>query len=99
VADALTRTEVERIAALASLALTDAELDAFTRQLADVLAYARQIQELDTSGVPPTAYVLTRRPVDRPDEPAPPLDRSEVLAAAADAVSGAGLFRVPRVIG
>ena len=49
--------EVERIAALANLELTDDEKQLFARQLADILSYAQQIQQLDTSGVPATAHV------------------------------------------
>ena len=57
--DVLSRAEVARIAELAHLELTDAEAEAFTRQLGDILAYATQVQALDTSGVPPTSHVLT----------------------------------------
>src|SRR5690606_3599163 len=53
----LSPTEVRRIAALAQLALTDEEVDLFTRQLAQILAYAEQVQAIDTSGVPPTAHM------------------------------------------
>jgi aspartyl-tRNA(Asn)/glutamyl-tRNA(Gln) amidotransferase subunit C len=96
--DALTRADVERIAALASLELTEEEADTFTRQLAEILAYARQVQQLDTTGVAPTAHVLAGA-FDRSDDPAPSLDREQALAAAPDAAGDAGLFRVPRVIG
>lgn len=95
----LTREEVVRIAALASLELTDDEVETFTRQLAQILEYARQVQQIDTTGVPPTAHGVSMHPVDRADDPGPSLDRSEVLAAAPDAAPEAGLFRVPRVIG
>ncbi len=97
--DRLSRHEVERIAALASLALTPEETETFTRQLADILAYAEQVQQLDTTGVPPTAHVLGWPPLDRPDETQPSSDRTVVLAQAPDAAEDAGLFRVPRVIG
>jgi aspartyl-tRNA(Asn)/glutamyl-tRNA(Gln) amidotransferase subunit C len=94
----LTRAEVTRIAALARLDLTPDELDLFTRQLGDILDYVEQIRGLDTSGVEPTSHGLNR-PVERPDAPAPSLQRSEALAAAPDAAPEAGLFKVPRVIG
>jgi aspartyl-tRNA(Asn)/glutamyl-tRNA(Gln) amidotransferase subunit C len=97
--DDLTRADLERIAALASLELTDDEAETFTAQLAQILAYARQVQELDTSGVEATAHVLSHAPLDRPDEPRPSLDRAGVLAQAPDPAPEAGLFRVPRVIG
>ena len=97
--EVLTREEVVRIAALASLELTDAEVETFTRQLAGILDYARQVQQIDTTGVPPTAHGVSMHPVDRPDEPRPSLDRAGLLAAAPDPAPEAGLFRVPRVIG
>jgi aspartyl-tRNA(Asn)/glutamyl-tRNA(Gln) amidotransferase subunit C len=97
--DILTREEVERVAALASLELTEAEIETFTRQLAEILEYARQVQQIDTAGVPPTSHGVAARPVDRPDEPRPSIGREEVLSAAPDPALQAGLFRVPRVIG
>ena len=97
--DALSRADVARIAALAHLELTDAEADAFTRQLSDILAYAAQVQALDTSGVPPTSHVLTGVTVDRDDVEKPSLDRQTAVAAAPDGDEHRGLFRVPRVIG
>jgi aspartyl-tRNA(Asn)/glutamyl-tRNA(Gln) amidotransferase subunit C len=98
-ADLLTRADVERIAALASLELTEAEVAIFTRQLTEILEYARQVQQLDTTGVPPTSHVLAGQPLDRADEPRPSLDRATALSAAPDPAPDAGLFRVPRVIG
>jgi aspartyl-tRNA(Asn)/glutamyl-tRNA(Gln) amidotransferase subunit C len=47
----LTHEEVDRIAALANLALTDRERDLFARQLADILGYADEISKVDTQGV------------------------------------------------
>jgi aspartyl-tRNA(Asn)/glutamyl-tRNA(Gln) amidotransferase subunit C len=95
----LTIADVERIAALAQLELTDEEKRLFTRQLADILAYAEQVQAIDTSGVAATAHVLAGQRVERPDEPRPSLPREDALANAPDADHDAGLFRVPRVIG
>ena len=98
-ADELTRAEVTRIAQLAHLALTDAEIETFTRQLGDILRYAQQIQAIDTSGVPPTSHVLAGAPIERGDEVRPGLNRDVVLSEAPDAAVDAGFFRVPRVIG
>lgn len=93
----LTRGEVTRIADLARLALTDEEVDLFTKQLGDILGYVEQIQGLDTTGVTPTAHVLNR-PTERPDAPAPTLARADALDNAPDAAPEAGLFKVPRVL-
>ena len=95
----LSVADVERIAALAHLELTDAEKQLFTRQLAEILAYAEQVQELDTTGVPATAHVDVTHRAEREDEPRPSLPVADALDAGADADLSAGLFKVPRVIG
>ena len=94
----LTKHDVQRIAELARLALTDDEVDLFTRQLGDILTYVEQIRALDTTGVAPTSQVLNR-PVERDDVPQPALSRQDLLRNAPDAALEAGLFKVPRVIG
>jgi aspartyl-tRNA(Asn)/glutamyl-tRNA(Gln) amidotransferase subunit C len=94
----LTRQDVQRIAELARLALTDEELDLFTQQLGDILTYVEQIRALDTSGVAPTSQVLNL-PIEREDTPQPTLLRADLLRNAPDAAIEAGLFKVPRVIG
>ena len=96
--DSLTRADVERVAALAQLELTPDEIALFTRQLADVLTYAAELQALDTSGVPATAHVGQAH-AERDDEPRPSLSVADALANAPDGELEAGLFRVPRVIG
>jgi aspartyl-tRNA(Asn)/glutamyl-tRNA(Gln) amidotransferase subunit C len=95
----LTIADVERIAMLAQLELTDDEKHLFTRQLADILAYAEQVQAIDTSGVPATAHVNSAQRRERDDEPRPSLAVEDAIANAPDAAPDAGLFRVPRVIG
>ena len=98
VSTTLTIADVERVAALAHLELTDEEKHLFTRQLADILAYAEQVQAVDTAGVPATSHVNAQG-VERDDEPKPSLPVDEAVANAPDAAPSAGLFRVPRVIG
>src|SRR5260221_8129546 len=93
-----TRDEIAAIAALAHLELDASEIDLFARQLGDILAYAEVVQQIDTTGVPPTASVLAHG-ADRPDEIVASLDRTEVLAAAPDAAVETGFFKVPRGIG
>ena len=94
-----TRDQIGAIAALAHLELDASEIDLFARQLGEILAYAEVVQQLDTSGVPPTASVVSSHPSDRPDEVRPSIDRGDALAGAPDAAVDAGFFRVPRVIG
>ena len=93
-----TRDQITAIAALAQLELDASEIEMFARQLGDILAYAEVVQQIDTTGVPPTASVVGVGAADRPDEVAACLDRDEALAAAPDAALDAGFFRVPRVI-
>jgi aspartyl-tRNA(Asn)/glutamyl-tRNA(Gln) amidotransferase subunit C len=95
----LTVADVERIAALAYLELTDEEKLLFTRQLADILSYAEQLQAVDTTGVPATAHVHAAQRFERDDELRPSLSGEDAIANAPDGVADAGLFRVPRVIG
>jgi aspartyl-tRNA(Asn)/glutamyl-tRNA(Gln) amidotransferase subunit C len=93
----LTRDEVRHIAELARLELTDAEVELFTRQLADILTYASEVSAIDTTGVAPTSHVATA-PRWREDVPGPSLDRATILKNAPDAAPAAGLFRVPKVL-
>lgn len=98
----MTRTlgeaDVRKIAALARLALTEGEIELFTRQLADILTYAEQLQAVDTTGVVPTSHPLATGTVWREDVVVPSLDRSVVLAQAPEASERAGLFKVPKVL-
>ncbi len=93
----LTRQDAAYVARLARLALTDDELDRYAQQLAAVLEHAGRVAALDTAGVAPTAHPLPLQNVLRPDEPAPSLDRDEVLGQA-PAVED-HRFRVPRILG
>jgi aspartyl-tRNA(Asn)/glutamyl-tRNA(Gln) amidotransferase subunit C len=93
----LTRQEAQYVARLARLALSDAELDLYASQLANVLEHAAAVSALDTEGVEPTAHPLPLRNVMRQDEPMASLDRDVVLEAAPAAESGR--FKVPRILG
>jgi len=93
---ALSRAEVEHIAALAHLELTPQEIERYREQLSAILEYAAAIQEVDTSAIPPTATVLPLRNVMREDAPGPSLPHEDVLANAPDAE--AGCFRVRAIL-
>lgn len=97
-ADTLTRADVERIATLARLELTPDEVILFAGQLTAILAYADQVQQVDTSGIQ-VAPAAAENTAARDDRPAPSLDRDRVLTQAPAADRGAGLFKVPRVLG
>jgi aspartyl-tRNA(Asn)/glutamyl-tRNA(Gln) amidotransferase subunit C len=92
----LTMEEVEHIARLARLKLSDEEKSRYRGQLSAILDYAARLQDLDTAGIPPTSSVLPPRTVLRADKPKPCLSRDELLANAPDAA--AGQFRVPPVL-
>jgi aspartyl-tRNA(Asn)/glutamyl-tRNA(Gln) amidotransferase subunit C len=92
----LTRADVEHVARLARLALTEDEIEQFTRELGVILDHAEQVAALEIGDVPPTAHPLPLVNVLRADAPRPSLDRDEVLAMAPDAEDGR--FRVPRIL-
>jgi aspartyl-tRNA(Asn)/glutamyl-tRNA(Gln) amidotransferase subunit C len=96
-ASRISRADVEHVARLARLALSDAEIEQLTAELGAILEHAAQISALDTAGVPPTSHPLPVVNVLRPDEPRSGLDRDEVLAQAPDAEDHR--FRVPRILG
>jgi aspartyl-tRNA(Asn)/glutamyl-tRNA(Gln) amidotransferase subunit C len=91
----LTQDEVRHVAELAKLRLTEAEIEQFAGQLSAILDYAERLQEVDTSSVPPTPYVLPLVNVMAADEPRPGLSNTEALANAPD--SDEGFFRVRAV--
>jgi aspartyl-tRNA(Asn)/glutamyl-tRNA(Gln) amidotransferase subunit C len=93
---ALTRDEVLHVATLARLNLEPSEIELFTRQLNDILAYVEKLQELDTEGVPPLAHVIPVFNVFREDAVRPGLDREDALDNAPAKEDGA--FLVPRII-
>ena len=93
---ALTLTEVEHIAALARLRLTDEEKARYREQLSAILDYMAKLRQLDTSAIEPTATVLPLRTVLRPDVVTPSLPPAELLANAPEAE--ADMFRVPPVL-
>ncbi len=92
----ITRQEVEHIAKLARLELTEEEKDRYQAQLSQILDYAARLQEIDTVGIPPTASVLPVRSVLRPDETRPPLSPEDVLRNAPKTEQQQ--FKVPPVL-
>ena len=92
----LTIPEVEHIASLARLELTEAEKARYAGQLSAILEHAARLQELDTAGIPPTSSVLPARSVLREDEPRPGLPPAELFKNAPDVKDNQ--FRVPPVL-
>ncbi len=92
----LTLSEVEHIADLARLELSEAEKSLYREQLSAILDYATRLQQLDTAGIPPTASVLPPRSALRPDNTAKSLERDILLGNAPQ--SSDDQFRVPPVL-
>jgi aspartyl-tRNA(Asn)/glutamyl-tRNA(Gln) amidotransferase subunit C len=93
----ISRDEVARLAKLARLALTDAELDSFAGQLDAIIGYVSQVQAVDVTDVKPTGNPLKDVNVTRPDVVQPCLTQKQALAEAPEAVNGR--FAVPRILG
>ena len=91
--DMIEREQVEHVAKLARLKLSEDEVQRMASELSGVLEHVDKISELDLDGVAPTSHVIALENVFRPDEPRPSWDRDEVLESAPDPASGA--FRVP----
>jgi aspartyl-tRNA(Asn)/glutamyl-tRNA(Gln) amidotransferase subunit C len=92
----LTREQVEHVARLARLALDEADLEKFRRQLSGVLDHINTLNQVDTSAVPPTAQVGGLHDVRRPDAARPPWPVAAVLANAPQREED--YFRVPAVL-
>lgn len=92
----ITRAEVEHVARLARLELTDAELDTFTGQMDGILAYVEKLNALDTDGIIPTSHAVPMENAFRADEPTGSIGVENALANAPQRAES--FFRVPKVI-
>lgn len=90
-------TELENVARLAQLSLTETERKRMPKDLAAMIAFADELGQLDTAGVPPTAHIVPLTNVFRPDEPVPCVSREGILANAK--TRAGGYVAVPRVMG
>jgi aspartyl-tRNA(Asn)/glutamyl-tRNA(Gln) amidotransferase subunit C len=92
----ITREEVEKVAILARLELCEEEKDVFTGQMDAILAYVDKLNELDTSGVVPTAHAVPMENAFRDDTTRPSIGVENALANAPERAEG--FYRVPKVI-
>ena len=95
----ITETEVRYVADLANLKLTESEIARLAKDMDDILTHMDALKEVDTSSVEPMAQVLYESGETatlRADEIIPPIGNEAALANAA--VSGAGYYKVPKVI-
>ncbi len=93
---AISREEVEHIAYLARLTLTEEEITLYSKQLNNILKYIDKLNELDVDQVEPMSHVLDIINVMREDKHLPSLSREEVMANAPD--HDGEHFKVPRVL-
>ena len=91
----LSLEEVEHIAELARLALTDEEKARYREQLSAILDYASSLQAINTDDIPPTASVLPVDTVLREDVSRPSTPRDDLLSNTADKADG--MFRVEAI--
>ncbi len=91
----ITVKDVEHVAKLARLELTEEEKEKFTSQLGDVLKYVEQMNEVDTSNVEPMAHAIDFVNVMREDEVKYEQTKEELMSNAPDAEDG--FFKVPKI--
>jgi len=88
--------DIDHVAKLARLQLTDEEKERLRAQLGAILDHAAKVGQVATADVQPTAYAIPRSNVMRPDERTPSLGVDEVLANAPEAENER--FKVPRIV-
>jgi aspartyl-tRNA(Asn)/glutamyl-tRNA(Gln) amidotransferase subunit C len=94
---AITRQDVEKVALLARLQLSDAELATMSEQLAQIVGYVDHLAQVDTEGVEPMAHAIEQINVFRDDEVSMSLSREDALANAPHHDSRG--YLVPAVLG
>ena len=92
----VSKSDVAHLATLSSISLGDAEIEALTNDLENIIGYIEQLQELDTSGVEPTYQLTGLSNVWREDEIKPQLSREKFLALAPESLSNQ--VKVPKVL-
>ncbi len=92
----IARKDVEHVARLARLALSEDEKGALEEQLSKILAHAERVTSLDTEGVPPTSHAIQLANIARSDDVVDPLSRDDALGNAPAAEEHQ--FRVPRIL-
>ena len=92
----ISKENIEHIASLARLSLTEEEKELFGLQLSSILDYMEKLNELDTTDVEPTSHVLPLNNVMRDDISGPSIQREDALMNAPDHTDK--FFRVPKII-
>jgi aspartyl-tRNA(Asn)/glutamyl-tRNA(Gln) amidotransferase subunit C len=92
----ISKQDVEQVAKLARLEVTETEKEAFCQQLSGILTYVEKLNALKTAGVEPTATAPGQTNVFREDKSRPSLPVEKALANAPE--SADGFFVVPKII-
>ncbi len=92
----ISKEEVLHVAKLARLKLTDAEAEALSVDMENIIGFANKLNELDTEGVVPTAHAIPMSNAFREDVVKPSFDRDAMLANAPSADEGG--YTVPKVV-
>ena len=92
----ISKSQVDHVAHLARLTLTEEELERMTGQLDNILSYIDKLDELDTSGITPTSHVFSLSNAFRSDTVQESLPRNEALRNAPK--QNGEMFQVPRII-
>ena len=90
------KMDIEKVAKLARLELSEEERETFGNQMEQILTYMEQLNRLDTTGVEPASHAVPIYNVFREDEVKPSIVQEEVLAIAPDEEDRH--FKVPRII-
>ena len=92
----ITKQEVEYVAKLARLNLTEEEKETLNKNMEDIIEFANKLNSLDTEGVEPTAMILPMYNVFREDNVEASYNREEILKNAPSAEDGC--FKVPKIV-
>ena len=91
----VTKEDIEYVAKLAKLKLSEEEKEKFIPQMGDIINFANKISELDTENVEPTQHILETHNVFRKDEVVPSYKREDIIKNAPE--KEAGCIIVPGV--
>ena len=92
----VTKKDVEYVAKLARLGLTEEEKTTFTEQLSNILDYANTINKLNTEGVEPTSHAIPMKNVFREDKVIPCKETDLIIKNAPEEEKG--MFKVPKIL-
>jgi len=90
------KVDIEKVARLARLELSEEEKETYGNQLEQILTYMEQLNQLDTAGVEPTSHAIPIQNAFREDEMKPSFPQEEVLGIGPEGEGGH--FKVPRII-